>query len=213
MLKKRSVMLSLRVGARSSPLSKKQVEEVFQQMPIPYEPVFVETSGDLDKETSLREMETSDFFTKELDEMVRQGEVRVAVHSAKDLPEPMPPGLKVIALTEGVDPSDSLVLRDGESLKPGMVIATSSKRREEMVKEDVTFVDIRGTIEERLAKLDCGEVDGVVIAEAALIRLGLTHRNRLRLDGETVPLQGRLAVVARADDEEMADVFSPLSRP
>ena len=92
-----------------------------------------------------------------------------------------------------------------------MVIGTSSDRREEMVsqlQDDLEFVDIRGTIRERLDRLYERKVDGVVLAEAALIRLGLIHLNRIRLPGETAPMQGRLAVVARKGDEQMRELFS-----
>jgi len=90
-------------------------------------------------------------------------------------------------------------------LPHGAVIATSSSRREDVVKQlrnDLVFIDLRGTIQERLAKLNEG-VDGIVVAEAALIRLKLTHLNRLFLPGETSPGQGKLAFVARADDLEL----------
>lgn len=206
--------LSIKVGARGSALSRCQVEEVQALCPeIAFEPVYVETHGDRDRTTSLRALDKTDFFTREVDQMVLEGKCRIAIHSAKDLPDPLPKGLKLIALTKGVDPSDSLVMREGETLKEGDVVATSSERREEMVRvlyPDVRFVDIRGKIEERLEKLHRGHVDGVVLAEAALIRLGLTHLNRVRLPGETAPLQGRLAVVAREGDREMITLLAPL---
>lgn len=152
----------------------------------------------------------SDFFTREVDALVRSGRCRLAIHSAKDLPDPLPEGLFLAALTRGVDPSDSLVLRTPSRLPQGARIATSSLRREERVrelyqKEDMAlhFVDLRGTIDERLALLEKGEVEGVVVAEAALIRLGLTTLPRIRLPGPSVPLQGRLALLTRPEDEEM----------
>lgn len=195
------------VAARDSPLSKAQVEEVFQQFKIDYSPIFVKTRGDLDKTTSLRNMEKTNFFTKEIDDLVLQKKCDIAVHSAKDLPEPLPKGLVIVALTKGVDSRDALVFRD-ECPKNG-IIATSSLRREEAVKKlgDFQFIDIRGTIEERLKKLFSKEVDGVVIAEAALIRLKLTHLKRIYLAGEVSAMQGRLAVVAREDDVEMMKLF------
>lgn len=75
---------------------------------------------------------------------------------------------------------------------------------------DLQCIDIRGSIEERLRLLDEGALDGVVIAEAALIRLKLTHRKRIKLLGPTAPLQGKLAIVARADDLEMEELFAPI---
>jgi len=206
----------IRTGARSSPLSRAQFEEVARKVAIPLEPVWVDTTGDLDQKTSLRILEKTDFFTRELDQLLLAGNIQIAIHSAKDLPEPLPQGLALIALTRGVDSRDSLVLRAGEtlhSLPSGARIATSSPRREEAVKKlrsDLTFLDLRGPIHIRLTKLETREADGIVVAEAALIRLRLTHLNRLFLPGETTPNQGRLAIVARAEDSAMRALFAPL---
>jgi hydroxymethylbilane synthase len=204
------------VAARGSQLSRRQVEEVYTALKkiyphILFKVVYVVTTGDRDKITSLRNLERTDFFTREIDQMLLNKECRIAIHSAKDLPHPLPQGLFLAALTRGVDPADSLVLREQESLPSHGIVATSSERREACVRQlfpQVHFVDIRGTIEERLAKLDSREVDGVVIAEAALIRLGWTHRHRICLPGETALHQGRLAIVAREEDEEMRQLFS-----
>ncbi len=206
------------VGARESPLSKKQVEEVLRDLllhhpTVEFVPLYTKTYGDLDRTTSLRVLGKTNFFTREIDEMQLQGKCRISIHSAKDLPDPLRKGLVCVALTQGIDPSDSLVLKEGacfEELPKGARIGTSSLRREEMLKklrDDWIFIDIRGTIEERLTQLRQGLVDGVVIAEAALIRLELTALNRIRLSGETTPLQGRLAVIAREGDQEMRELF------
>ena len=76
------------------------------------------------------------------------------------------------------------------------------------MRPDLRFIDLRGTIGQRLSKLEKGEADGVVVAEAALIRLGLTHLNRVRIPGETAQFQGQLAVVCREDDKEMRELFA-----
>jgi hydroxymethylbilane synthase len=209
---------TISAGARPSPLSKIQLKEIENELRTFYPslvlvPRFVKTEGDLDRSTSLRSLGQTDFFTKEIDQLQLQGLFRVAVHSAKDLSSSLAQGLKLVALTRGLDPSDSLVFREGESLeslKPGSKVATSSLRREEVVQSlrtDLTFVDIRGNINERLDYLWHRQVDALVVAEAALIRLGLIHLNRIKLPGETAPLQGRLAVIAREGDEEMEKLF------
>lgn len=211
----------IKAAARSSPLSRKQVEEIQAAVrcfhpDLSFDIKWVETTGDRDKITSLRTIEKSDFFTREIDQMVQSGDVRIAIHSAKDLPDPMPQDLKIFALTRGIDARDMLVMRDGvtiDSLPPRATVATSSQRREESVlqiRHDLSFVDLRGTIEERLALLDQNKVDAVVVAEAALIRLGLTNRNRFPLPGPTAQWQGRLAVVGRREDTEMISLFQPL---
>lgn len=213
--------MAITVGARSSLLSRAQVEEVLGELhkfreDVSFSPIWVKTTGDRDLLTSLKLMDKTNFFTKEIDQMLLNGECRIAVHSAKDLPDPFPQGLVCVALTEGVDSSDVLVLRDHEnvdSLKINAKIATSSLRREEMIKDlrsDLVCVDIRGTIEERLKKLDSGEVDALVMAEAALIRLKLTARNRIRLPGPTAKYQGQLAILAREEDIDMQELFAPL---
>lgn len=213
--------MKIDVGARGSLLSQAQVEEVkgelaFYHPKIFFETFFLETSGDKDLKTSLKTLDKTDFFTKELDEKLLDKSIRIAIHSAKDLPEPLSKGLTLIALTEGVDSSDSLVLREGEtlnSLKPGACIGASSDRREEAVKAlraDLQFREIRGPIPSRIQALNEGVVDGIVIAEAALIRLKLTHLNRLALKIATAPLQGKLAILARTEDKEMKLLFSCL---
>lgn len=209
------------VGARSSPLSRVQVQEVLKEIQqdhpeIEFDLHALLTTGDRDSHTSLRTLGKTDFFTREIDELVLKGVCRLGIHSAKDLPDPLADGLVLICLTKGVDPSDSLVLRDDETLetlRTGALIATSSVRREEAVKQlrsDLLFCDIRGTIGQRLDQLMDRKVDGVVIAEAALIRLGFIHLNRIPLPGSTVAGQGQLAVVAREQDEEMRDLFTCL---
>ncbi len=214
-------MRCISVAARESPLSYIQAQEVLSELQkfhpdIQFNLALIKTMGDKDLSTSLRVMDKTDFFTRELDNMLLQGKCRAAIHSAKDLPAPLPEGLTLAALTQGVDPSDSLVLQQGEtpdSLPPGAIIATSSIRREEAarrLRQDFTFVDIRGTVEERLKKIDDGAVHGVVIAEAAIIRLGLTRLTRFKLPGEIAPLQGKLAVLVREDDIEIKELFSCL---
>lgn len=206
-----------RVGARSSLLSKAQVDEVYQAIAcfvphLQFQPLWIETKGDCDKTTSLRYLEKTNFFTDEIDRRQLEGEFRISIHSAKDLPDPLHPDLTIVALTKGVDPSDSLVVQEFP-LPQGARIGTSSLRREAFLKAwqpDLICVDMRGTIDERLQLLDLGSVDGVVLAEAALIRLKQTHRPRLRLEGEVAPLQGRLAVVALKSDTEIKQLFKSI---
>ncbi len=209
------------VASRQSRLALQQVQEVLEELQafhpcLEFDVHSTVTTGDLDKTTSLRTMGATDFFTKEVDQFLLENKCQIAIHSAKDLPDPMHPDLDIIALTKGVDSRDVLVLREGmnvEALPAGAKIATSSQRRMEVIQElrsDLTLVDIRGNIDERLEKLFSHEVDGVVMARAALIRLQLTHLNQIFLEGPTAALQGRLAVVARKDDMKMRDLFSCL---
>lgn len=210
------------VAARNSRLSRAQVKEVEQALQRIYtesvfEPTWIRTTGDCQLDLSLRFLSKTDFFTKEVDQLVLSGICRVGIHSAKDLPDPLTQGLKIVAITSGVDVRDVLVLpphQTIDTLPKKARIATSSLRREKAIKElreDLICVDIRGVIEKRLAYLDCGEIDGLVVAEAALIRLNLTHLNRFFLATEVAALQGKLAVIARQDDHEMLRIFSAIN--
>lgn len=206
--------LEITVGARGSRLSKAQVEEVYKELiqihpHVIFSPVWIVTTGDRDRTTSLKTMEKTNFFTDEIDRRQVEGEFRISIHSAKDLPDPLHPDLEIVALTKGVDSSDVLVAR-AFPIRLGARIGVSSMRRELFLKkwrDDLKFVDVRGTIDDRLRLLDEGVVDGVVMAEAALIRLGLTERPRVRLEVDTAKMQGRLAVVARKNDLEMRQLF------
>lgn len=214
-------MMTLSVGARPSPLSRAQVKEVLEELrqihpQIYFDIHYIVTIGDRDQKTSLRTLNRTDFFTRDIDAWVLEKRGRLGIHSAKDLPVPLTKGLSIFCLTRGVDPSDSLVFRPQDTLKNlpfGARIATSSIRREEAVRQirpDLRFFDLRGTIEQRLAKLETGEADGIVVAEAALIRLGLTHLNRITLPGPTAVGQGQLAVVGHKEDEEIRSLFASL---
>ncbi len=178
--------------------------------------IWVETVGDRDKKTSLRFLEKTDFFTRELDQMVLAGTIEMAIHSAKDLPDPLPQGLSLWVLTAGLDPRDSLVFRRGFAFPEDGLVATSSSRREGVVRSlypKAHFVDLRGTIGERLALLEKGVVDGVVVAEAALIRLQLTHLHRQVLPGETALHQGRLALIGKTENRDLCSQLAVLHRP
>jgi len=208
---------SVRCGARASPLSRAQVREVQADLPFLLDPVWVETIGDRDQATSLRSQDKTDFFTRELDALLLDGVIRLAVHSAKDLPNPLPKGLRVAALTQGKDPRDSLVFL--RPLRAAPRVATSSLRREESVRllyPAATFLDVRGSIHDRLKWLETHRADGVVIAEAALIRLELTALSRVFLPGETAEGQGKLALVVREEDHELLNllerIYDPISR-
>ena len=167
---------TIRIATRQSPLALLQVEELVREARITdYELIKISSYGDKHKEQSLMDSTlASDFFTRELDEALLTGKADIAVHSAKDLPYPLTPGLQVIALTEGKDQSDSLVARDGltiATLPPSSRVGTSSaQRKEELLKlrPDLVVIPIRGTIEERIAQVDSGHIDALIVATCAL---------------------------------------------
>ena len=195
-----------------------QVEELQRMLPADIEWDVQKTIsyGDKHKDVSLMTPSlASDFFTRELDEALLTGKADIAVHSAKDLPYPLPAGLEVIVLTAAKDKSDSLVTRNGETLSTlpaGSRIGTSSSQRKAellALRSDIEVVPIRGTIEERIAQVDEGKVDALIVATCALDRLGLSHRASERLPFRTHPLQGNLAVTASTDiADEIRELFA-----
>lgn len=207
----------LKIIARKSPLSLLQVKEAFADLKdVLYELRTLDTYGDLHRKISLMDQIPQDFFTRELDDHLRNGEADVSVNSAKDLPYPLPPELELYALYASKDKSDSLVSRGNltlSQLPTGAKVGTSSALRKQNLQQlrpDLKIVPIRGNIEERIALVDKGEIDALIVATCALERLGLAERIAERLPFKTHPLQGNLAVVGRKDRPDIKRIFSPL---
>ena len=172
----------------------------------------IASTGDRDRVTDLRRS-PPDFFTRELDDALLEGDIDLAVHSAKDLPDELREGLFAAWLPDREDPRDALVLRPGErieELPSAPVIGVSSDRRAAWCARRfprARLRSIRGNIEERLEQLDSGKYDAVVMAVAVLRRLGLADRITLPIPLEELPvpeMQGVLAVTFRADDPATA---------
>lgn len=211
-----------KIGTRTSPLALKQVEEVLGALKTFYpaiktEIVGIDTPGDRDRTTPIREIEGSDFFTSAIDKALLIGKIDFAVHSAKDLPNSLSGKLVVAALTGSIDPYDVLVSKSGlklDKLPYKTKIGTSSLRRKtqlEKYRADFEIVDIRGNIEERLKKMDSSDLGAIVIAAAGLVRLGLEDRITERIPFEILkphPLQGALALVARNEDLDLVSLLS-----
>jgi uroporphyrinogen III methyltransferase/synthase len=218
--------MKLKIGTRKSALALRQVRETVKALTqkdpsLEFEIIGIDTMGDKDKEISLCGTEGTDFFTREIEAALLDGLIDIAVHSAKDLPEEIPAGLKIAAITEGVEPRDVLVFRKGlhtgrykniiEKLPAGAVVGTSSERRKTQilaVRPDVGISDIRGTVDDRLRQLDNGKYDALILAAAGLIRLGLRKRISGYLGFETAHLQGKLALEVRVDDMDSGRVAS-----
>lgn len=213
-----------RVGTRKSPLALKQTEEILGYLREFYSGfkagiISIDTYGDKDKTTPISDMEGTDFFTREIDEALLKGEIDFAVHSAKDLPDKISEGLAIAAITKSKDPYDALVsksnLKLGE-LRIGAKIGASSLRRKMQLKKyrnDFNIVDIRGSIEERLNKLDNNGLDAIIVASCALIRLGLENRISQRIPFKILNphhLQGALAIVVKENKKELIDLLKVL---
>lgn len=207
----------IRIGTRSSPLALKQIDEIIQLFGLRnFEIITYDTTGDKDKKTPIPEIEGTDFFTDVIDSALLAGGIDCAVHSAKDLPDKLPAGLKVAVLTKSVDSSDALVSKNNlklNELPKGARIGASSTRRKEQLKKfrsDFRIVDIRGNVDDRLKKFELSGLDGIIVAASALIRLGLENKIAERLPVEIFkphPLQGSLAVVVAKDDYETEKLF------
>lgn len=194
----------IRVIARGSRLSRLQVEEVFKNFPeLAYEIKYLESYGDKNQQISLLNGEApADIFTRELDDAIRQGDADIAIHSAKDLPYPLPEDIEVIALFPAFDTTDSLVSRDHKKLAElpaGSIIGTSSPLRKKGLNElrpDLTIKGIRGCIEGRVQQVKDGKYDAAIVATCALKRLGMEDEITEVLPFPTHPLQGFLAITA-----------------
>ena len=207
----------LKVGSRPRQLALRQVEEIASLLPdLKLEVIPIKTKGDKDKNTPLVFKEGSNFFSYEIEQALLEGEIDLAVHSAKDLEEDVPRELTIALMTKSINSFDCLVSKDNRTLSElaaGSIIGTSSKNRREAIlkfRGDLIPKDIRGNIEERLEQLDQGKFDAIVIAQAALIRLGLNWRISQIIPFSIIkphPLQGRLTVQVRRDREDLLDFF------
>ena len=202
-----------KAGTRGSRLALVQTKDALDKLSAlfpeaAFQLVPVETPGDRDLATDLR-TSPGDFFTRDLDDAVRDGRVDIAVHSAKDLPDPVPADLDWFWLPWREDPRDAWILRQGETLEglpASPVVGVSSERREAFCRRrlpNAAMKAIRGTIPSRLEQLDAGAFDAILMAGAALKRLGLEDRvtEWVPLSELAVPAgQGSLAVTFRLGD-------------
>lgn len=209
----------IRVIARGSRLSRLQVEEVFKNFPeLAYEINYLESYGDKNQQISLLNGEApADIFTRELDDAIRQGDADIAIHSAKDLPYPLPEDIEVIALFPAFDTTDSLVSRDHRKLAElpaGSIIGTSSPLRKKGLNElrpDLTIKGIRGCIEERVQQVKDGKYNAAIVATCALKRLGMEDEIAEVLPFPTHPLQGFLAITAKKGSQALQQAFASKS--
>lgn len=211
----------IKIGTRPSMLALKQAEEVQSNLPwVQMEVIPIATKGDKDKISPLIDYEESDFFTHEIEHALLEKKIDAAVHSAKDLEKCMPEGLIIAALTRSINPFESLVSRDNRTLNDlayGAIVGTSSSKRKDAIlrfRPDLIVKDIRGNIEERLEQMDKGFFDAVIIAYAALLRLGLEHRCAQVIPSQIIaphPLQGRIAVQISKDRHDLLRIFRSIN--
>ena len=206
------------VGSRSSLLSLAQTNEVVERLlrthpALDIRLVSLSTRGDRNKAAPLLSMERG-MFVKEIELALLNGEIDIAVHSAKDMPAITPPGLAVAAYTEREDARDVLVNRWNlplTELPSGARLGTSSPRRAAQLKSarpDLELLPIRGNVDTRMSKASSADYDGAVLAAAGIIRLGRQAEISAYIPPQDcIPDvgQGALAVQARASDADLLE--------
>jgi hydroxymethylbilane synthase len=219
-----STAKTLRIGTRGSSLALVQARTVRARLAAAIgvsedsiELKVIRTTGDAIQDRPLAEEGGKGLFTKEIEEALLRGDIDLAVHSAKDMPTFLPPGLVLAACLEREDPRDVLISRKAASLSglpQGATLGTSSPRRQAIAlraRGDLRVQNFRGNVETRLRKLDNGEVDATILALAGLKRLGLEVRATTIMEvTEFLPAvaQGAIAIETRADDIRTRDVLS-----
>jgi hydroxymethylbilane synthase len=178
------------------------------------------TKGDEILDRSLESVGGKGLFVKELENAMADGRADLAVHSIKDVPAELPPGFMLAAISAREDPRDALVSNRFATLAEmpaGAILGTSSLRRAAQVRERHPRLEVkllRGNVETRVAKLDRGEYDAIVLAVAGLVRLGLAARIRSRLSLEEslpAPGQGALGIECLAARKDVQQMLAPLA--
>jgi hydroxymethylbilane synthase len=216
----------LRIGTRGSLLAKWQAEfvrqQLFQLAGVETEIIIVKTSGDKLQTSSLSQIGGKGIFIKELEDALLEETVDIAVHSVKDIPTEMQPGLSFPAICRRDDVRDCLVSNNGASLsnlRQGARVGTGSLRRRAQLlhlRPDLDIRDLRGNVDTRLRKVESGEYDAVVLAKAGLDRLGAAHRiGEILTPDICMPAvgQGAIGVECRAADKETSEILDKLNHP
>lgn len=215
---------TLVVATRESPLALKQTALVVDSLQkifpsIQFDVLGLTTMGDTMLDNTLFEKGGKSLFVKELEQALLEKRADFAVHSMKDVPIDLPPGLLLAAITERADPRDAFVSNRYaciEDLPTGAVVGTASLRRQALLKAyraDLPIRLLRGNVNTRLRKMDEGEFDAIVLAVAGLKRLGLDARIRsiLPIDWSLPAVgQGAIGIECRAEDVAVIQILSAL---
>ena len=218
--------MSLKLGSRGSPLALAQ-SRLVAAMLAKHSGTDVEafpiqsfmTSGDK-IQGRLQEQGGKGLFTKELDEALLDGRIDAAIHSMKDLPTRMPPGIVLACVPSREDPRDGFIALKAKTLRDlpaGATVGTASLRRQAQTlhtRPDLKVELLRGRVETRLAKIESGAFDATYLALAGLRRLGLEKHAASIVDADIMPPapgQGALAITARTGDEKTLALLAPLN--
>ncbi len=215
----------LRIATRQSPLALWQAQYVQQRLMACHPGLRVElvpmvTRGDVILDTPLAKVGGKGLFVKELELALLEQRADIAVHSMKDVPVDFPDGLGLVTICERDSPLDAFVSNRYDSvdaLPQGAVVGTSSLRRQCQLsarRPDLQIRSLRGNVGTRLAKLDAGEYDAIILAVAGLNRLGLQDRIRQAIPAEeSLPAvgQGAVGIECRLDDQQTIDLLDALN--
>jgi len=218
---------TLRIATRKSPLALWQANFVKDRLEALHPDLQVElvpmsTQGDKILDTPLAKVGGKGLFVKELETAMLEGRADIAVHSMKDVPVEFPDGLGLHTICEREDPRDAFVsnhFNQIDELPQGAVVGTSSLRRQcqlRATRPDLVIRDLRGNVNTRLAKLDAGEYDAIILAAAGLKRLEMAHRIAAFIEPEqSLPAngQGAVGIECRLDDHELHALLAPLEHP
>ena len=218
-------MKKLVIATRRSRLALWQAQHIAGRLQAAHAGLSVEllpmsTRGDELIDRRLDQAGGKGLFVKELETAMSQGRADLAVHSMKDMPADLPPGFVLAAITAREDPRDALVSSKYKTLgvmPQGATVGTSSLRRQAQIVERHPGLEVRllrGNVDTRLAKLDRGEYDAIVLAAAGLTRLGLEGRITARLDAEEMlpaPGQGALGIECLATSADILALLAPLA--
>ncbi|MEM3352676.1 MAG: hydroxymethylbilane synthase [Saccharolobus sp.] len=211
--------MKIRIAARGSQLSKKQVEMVgdnLRKLGIDYELVEVKTKADLFSNEPLYKLGKG-VFEKEVNEAVLRGEAEIAVHSMKDILTEFNPELEIFAVLERDPPYDILIAdKPLAKIESNAVIGTSSIRRRNFtnfIRPDLNLKELRGNVDSRIRKYLAREYDGIILAEASIRRLGI-NINYYRLDiydFTPEPNQGIIVIIGRKKDNHLKKIFREIN--
>jgi hydroxymethylbilane synthase len=216
--------VKIRIATRKSPLALAQTRWVASELKrhhpsLEVEEIQIVTRGDQILDRPLSEVGGKGLFVTEIEQALSEGRADLAVHSMKDVPAELAPGLGIACVPQREDPRDVLVTADAaalDDLEAGCRIGTSSLRRQAQIRtrrNDVIIESLRGNVGTRLRKLDDGEYRAIVLAYAGLRRLDLTARPHKVLSiEECIPAvgQGALGLETRSDDREIQRLLAPL---
>ncbi len=223
----------VKIGTRGSELALAQAHEVRDRLikahgkvdgsgQVEVEIIVISTKGDRILDRALSEIGGKGLFTEEIEAQLLNGDIDIAVHSTKDMPTLLPQGLELSCYLPREAPADAFISPKAtsiETLPQGAVVGSASLRRQALIarmRPDLKVITFRGNVQSRLRKLEAGEVDATLLAQAGLNRLGLQHIITALLPVDSFPPapgQGAICIESRIGDKTIGNLLAPLNHP